>query len=51
MEFWLDHALPPLVSEPGFSGLKTILKYQVLGDQTYLDAAGFPGHAVGLDEK
>lgn len=42
---------PPLESEPGFSGLKTILKYQVLGDQTYLDAAGFPGRTVGLDEK
>jgi hypothetical protein len=44
-------SLGPLESKPGAGGLKTILKIQVLGDQMYLDAAGFPGRTVGLDEK
>jgi hypothetical protein len=30
-------------------GLKTVLKVQVLGDQTYYDAAGFAGRTLGLD--
>jgi hypothetical protein len=42
---------PPLESKPALNGLKTVLKTQVLGDQTYLDAAGFMGRTVGLDGK
>ena len=31
--------------------LATRLKTQVLGEQTYLDAAGFPDRTVGLDDE
>jgi hypothetical protein len=39
-----------LESKPTLNGLKTVLKIQALGDQTYLDAAGVVGRTVGLDE-
>ena len=29
--------------------MKTILKTQGVGDQSYFDAAGFPGRTLGLD--
>jgi hypothetical protein len=38
-----------LRSEPTPTGLRTVLQRQVLGDQTYFDAAGFPGRTAGLD--
>jgi hypothetical protein len=40
-----------LESKSAPNGLKTVLKLQTLGDQNYLDAAGFLGRTVGLDEK
>jgi hypothetical protein len=40
-----------LESKPASNGLKTVLRLQTLGDQSYLDAAGFLGRTVGLDEK
>ena len=30
------------------NGLKTVLKYEVVGETRYFDAAGFPGKTVGL---
>ena len=30
------------------NGLKTVLKYEVVGGTRYFDAAGFPGKTVGL---
>jgi hypothetical protein len=38
------------ISAPAANGLRTILHLQVVGDQQYFDAAGFPGRTVGLDE-
>ena len=38
-----------LQSKPAANGLKTVLKYQVLGKTRYFDAAGFPGRTVGLN--
>ncbi|HTY93123.1 MAG TPA: alkaline phosphatase family protein [Steroidobacteraceae bacterium] len=37
-----------LESRPGLHGLKTVLRIQKVGDETYLDAGGFPGRTVGL---
>ena len=37
-------------SQASAQGLKTLLRLQTLGDQTYLDAAGFPGRTVGLEK-
>ncbi len=50
-----DAALTPVVrrsleSKAAPNGMRTVLKMQVLGDQTYFDAAGFPGRTVGLDD-
>jgi len=39
-----------LESQPSAQGLKTLLKVQTMGEHTYLDAAGFRGRTVGLDE-
>jgi hypothetical protein len=36
-------------SKPAANGMKTILKTQSVGDQSYFDAAGFPGRTVGLE--
>jgi hypothetical protein len=38
-------------SEPAKNGLRTVLEYQLVGTTRYLDAAGFPGRTVGLDNK
>jgi arylsulfatase A-like enzyme len=38
-------------SEPAAGGLKTVLFGQKAGGVTYLDAAGFPGRTVGLEER
>jgi len=35
-------------SVPGHGGLRTVLDYQVVGNTSYFDAAGFPGRTVGL---
>src|SRR5260370_1215540 len=43
----VTHAI--LESEPAENGLKTTLKTQSVGGQTYFDAAGFAGRTVGLD--
>jgi hypothetical protein len=37
-----------LESAPGANGLKTILKYQTVGNTLYFDVAGFPGRTLGL---
>jgi len=37
------------VSEPTTNGLRTVLQLQIVGDQMYFDAAGFPGRTVGLE--
>ena len=37
-----------LASPPAANGLKTVLKYQVVGETPYFDVAGFPGRSVGL---
>jgi Type I phosphodiesterase / nucleotide pyrophosphatase len=37
-----------LVSDPAPNGLATVVNMQVVGDTRYFDAAGFPGHTVGL---
>ena len=37
-----------LQSQPAANGLKTILKYQTVGQTPYFDAAGFPGRTLGL---
>ena len=39
-----------LKSQASAQGLKTLLKVQTMGEHTYLDAAGFRGRTVGLDE-
>jgi len=39
-----------LAAEPDASGQRTVLVEQVVGRTTYLDAAGFPGRTVGLDQ-
>ena len=36
-------------SEPAANGLRTILRYQTVGDTKYFTAGGFPGRTVGLD--
>ncbi len=36
-------------SEPATNGLRTILRYQTVGDTKYFTAGGFPGRTVGLD--
>src|SRR5450759_1611028 len=38
-------------SEPGLHGLRTVLKYQVVGQTPYFDVAGFPERSVGLNVK
>jgi hypothetical protein len=38
-----------LESKPAANGLKTVLRTQVVGNQQYFDAAGFPGRTVGLE--
>ncbi|WP_413174242.1 alkaline phosphatase family protein [Anabaena azotica] len=40
-----SHVLESAMSE---NGLKTILKYQTVGDTRYFDVAGFPGRTLGL---
>ena len=35
-------------SAPAENGARTILNFQQVGEQRYLDAAGFAGKAVGL---
>jgi hypothetical protein len=35
-------------SAPGPQGVQTILDYQTVGTERYLDAAGFDGKTVGL---
>jgi arylsulfatase A-like enzyme len=37
-----------LRSAPSASGLVTVLDYQLVGDTSYFDAAGFPGRTFGL---
>jgi hypothetical protein len=39
-----------LRSPPDKNGLQTVLNYQQVGSTRYLDAAGFPGRTVGLEE-
>ena len=36
-------------SKPDDKGLRTILRYQTVGDTKYFDAAGFLGRTVGLE--
>jgi hypothetical protein len=47
--------LPPvrsatLRSTPAANGLRTELRYQLVGDTRYFDAAGFAGRTLGLDK-
>jgi hypothetical protein len=37
------------VSAPASNGLQTMLRLQTVGDNSYFDAAGFPGRTVGLE--
>ncbi|MBW4613731.1 MAG: alkaline phosphatase family protein [Desmonostoc vinosum HA7617-LM4] len=37
-----------LESQPAANGIKTILKYQTVGETRYFDTAGFPGRTLGL---
>ncbi|MBK1987317.1 alkaline phosphatase family protein [Sphaerospermopsis aphanizomenoides BCCUSP55] len=37
-----------LESAPAENGLKTVLKYQTVGNTRYFDVAGFPGRTLGL---
>jgi arylsulfatase A-like enzyme len=37
-----------LESPPAANGLKTVLKYQRVGEISYFDTAGFPGRTLGL---
>jgi len=37
-----------LTSRPAANGQRTVLDYQQVGETRYFDAAGFPGHTVGL---
>lgn len=50
-----DGAMPAvkhttLKSAPASNGLRTVLKYQQVGDTSYFDVAGFPGRTLGLDD-
>jgi arylsulfatase A-like enzyme len=36
-------------SKPDEQGLRTVLKFQRVGEQRYFDVAGFPGRTLGLD--
>jgi hypothetical protein len=36
-------------SRPSANGLKTVLKFQRVGEQRYFDVAGFPGRTLGLE--
>jgi predicted AlkP superfamily pyrophosphatase or phosphodiesterase len=36
-------------SQPAANGLRTVLNFQRVGGQRYLDTAGFPGRTVGLE--
>jgi hypothetical protein len=38
-------------SAPAANGTRTVLQYQEAGGRLYFDAAGFPGHTVGLTAK
>src|SRR5262249_15544880 len=38
-------------SEPAANGLRTVLMYQQVGSERYLDVAGFPGRTVGLPDE
>lgn len=38
------------MSLPGANGLQTVLQLQIVGDNIYFDAAGFPGRTVGLTQ-
>jgi len=56
----LDEAMPGgqtpryvakvMQSAPAPGGLITVLDYQLVGDTSYFDAAGFPGRSFGLSE-
>jgi hypothetical protein len=37
-------------SQPARNGLRTILKYQEVGNTRYFDVAGFPGRSTGLSD-
>lgn len=37
-------------SAPAANGLQTVLQLQIVGDNMYFDAAGFPGRTVGLTQ-
>jgi hypothetical protein len=45
----LPDVVPHTESSKSAKGQRTELHMQILGTQTYLDAAGFPGRTVGLD--
>ena len=47
----MKHAEKTKKSAPGQQGLRTILKYQQLGQTMYFDAAGFSSRTVGLGNK
>jgi hypothetical protein len=36
-------------SQASANGLRTVLKFQRVGEQRYFDVAGFPGRTIGLD--
>jgi hypothetical protein len=36
-------------SRASANGLKTVLKFQRVGEQRYFDVAGFPGRTLGLE--
>ena len=38
-----------MTSRPAPGGLRTVLRFQQVGEQRYFDAAGFPGRTFGLD--
>jgi arylsulfatase A-like enzyme len=44
------HVAKVLRSLPDADGIKTELRYQLVGNTRYFDAAGFPGRSVGLDD-
>ena len=35
-------------SDPDENGLRTVVRYQILGDTRYFDVAGYPGRTLGL---
>jgi hypothetical protein len=39
-----------IVSQPSKNGLRTILRYQMVENTRYFDAAGFKGRTLGLDD-